>query len=161
MGDPMECTVCGAAGVCTVLQGTVRRDLRGVENWLKRSVLINWKTASLYYLILKGHHHKRRKNYFQRLNNILHWSWLDVITLFCTWWSPYIQFRNQAYAGWWMYGTSLVPYIHQPVQMSDNQLNSIKVRYSPAPHNHTTVQGCTVPSSAGAGAILYLVSLSS
>ncbi len=30
-------------------KGTVRRDLRGVKNRLKRSVLINYKTASLYY----------------------------------------------------------------------------------------------------------------
>jgi hypothetical protein len=48
--------------ILCLLKGTVRRDLRGVENRLKRSVLINCKTASLYYLILKGHHHKRRKN---------------------------------------------------------------------------------------------------
>ncbi len=44
-----------------VLKETVRRDLRGVENRLKRFVLINCKTASLYYLILKGHYHKRSK----------------------------------------------------------------------------------------------------
>jgi hypothetical protein len=51
-------------------KGTVRRDLRGVENRLKRSVLINYKTASLYYLILKGHHHKCSRHGFlhQRMN---------------------------------------------------------------------------------------------
>ncbi len=53
-----------------MLKGTVQRDLSGVENRLKRSILINCKTASLYYLILKGHHHKKRKNQFQRVNNI-------------------------------------------------------------------------------------------
>jgi hypothetical protein len=46
----------------SLIKGIVRRDLIGVENRLKRSVLINCKTALLYYLILKGHHHKRRKN---------------------------------------------------------------------------------------------------
>jgi hypothetical protein len=42
-------------------KGTVRQDLRGVKNRLKRSVLINCKTASLYYFILKGHQHDRSK----------------------------------------------------------------------------------------------------
>jgi hypothetical protein len=49
--------------------GTVRRDLTGVENRLKRSVLIKCKTALLYYLILKGHHHKRRKTSFSVLTS--------------------------------------------------------------------------------------------
>jgi hypothetical protein len=38
---------------------TVRRDLRGVENRLKRSVMIKCKTASLSYSIIKRHHQER------------------------------------------------------------------------------------------------------
>jgi hypothetical protein len=44
-----------------LFKGTVRRDVRGVENRLKRSVLTNSKTASLYFGILNRHHHKRIK----------------------------------------------------------------------------------------------------
>ncbi len=42
------------------LKGTVPRDARWVENGLKRCVLTtNYITASLLFLILKRHHHKK------------------------------------------------------------------------------------------------------
>jgi hypothetical protein len=44
-----------------MFRGTVRRDLRGVENRLKQFIVINCKTALLYYLSVKGHHHKISK----------------------------------------------------------------------------------------------------
>jgi hypothetical protein len=42
----------------------------GVEKRLILSVLVNCKTASLHFLILKGHYHKSYKNRFQLLKNI-------------------------------------------------------------------------------------------
>jgi hypothetical protein len=44
-----------------IVKGTVLRDVSGVENRLKRSVLTNYKTASMYFLILNRHHHERSK----------------------------------------------------------------------------------------------------
>jgi hypothetical protein len=46
---------------------TVLLDLRGVTNRLKRSFLINCETASIYFFILKGHHHEVRKTGFSIL----------------------------------------------------------------------------------------------
>jgi hypothetical protein len=43
------------------IKGIVQRDLRGAENRLKRSVLMNYITAQLCFLILKGHHHNSGK----------------------------------------------------------------------------------------------------
>jgi hypothetical protein len=43
------------------IKGIVQRDLREAENRLKRSVLTNYVTAQLCFLILKGHHHNRGK----------------------------------------------------------------------------------------------------
>jgi hypothetical protein len=61
----------GAIQMSANFKGTVQQDLRGVEDRLKRSVLLNCKTASLYYLIFKEHHHEiSKKKRFQHLNNI-------------------------------------------------------------------------------------------
>jgi hypothetical protein len=48
-------------GLHVLFKGTVRRDATGVENRLKRSVVTNYMTASLYFLILKRHHHEKSK----------------------------------------------------------------------------------------------------
>jgi hypothetical protein len=56
-----ERIICKTGYRYLALRDCPARFLRGVENRLKRSFLINCKTASLYYLILKGHHHKRSK----------------------------------------------------------------------------------------------------
>jgi hypothetical protein len=41
-----------------LLKGTVRRNVKGVKNRLKRTGLISHNTTSLYFLILKGHYHE-------------------------------------------------------------------------------------------------------
>jgi hypothetical protein len=41
------------------LKGNVQQILREVDSRLKQSGLLNWRLGSSFYLILKGHHHKR------------------------------------------------------------------------------------------------------
>ncbi len=45
-----------------MFKGIVQRDVRGVETRLKRSALMNYLVALVYFLKLKGHSCERSKN---------------------------------------------------------------------------------------------------
>ncbi len=52
---------CCVLGVYLLLKGIVQRDVRGVESRLKRSALMNYLVALVYFFRLKGHSCERSK----------------------------------------------------------------------------------------------------
>jgi hypothetical protein len=63
----------------TPFTATVQRDAKGVDNKLKRSVLIHYITALFYFYVLKEHHGVRARlavYWLQRLyNNCIEAGW--------------------------------------------------------------------------------------
>jgi hypothetical protein len=134
-------------------KGIVQRDLTGLS-------------PLVFYILFyfKGHHRESQVLTTFKLNLP------GEFTKSYKWWPPYYELTNLAYTGWWPYGTTRVPYSHQQAQISQgtwvqSMYGMIQYRtiilWSRWGMRHTSTALYfyyrTDSSSAGAGAILYLV----
>ncbi len=98
------------------LKGIVKWDLTGVETRLKHSVLLSYSVGKFSFWILIFSWEKYKTG-FSVLTTI-EFNLPVEFTKSCKRRPPYNDLRNLAYTGWWSYGTTPVPYNHQPAQIS-------------------------------------------
>ncbi len=139
------------------IKGIVQRDLTGVETRLKKSVLLSYSVGKFFFNFKGTPSWEKHKTGFSVLTTI-ELNLLVEFTKSCKLRPPYNDIRNLAHTGWWSYGTTPVPYNHQPAQISrDSWFLSM---YGMILHRTIILWSSyhTVLSSAGTGVILYLVS---